>query len=1100
MAEKNFESVEKTSIAPEDNGLDQLVEAIYNDPGLEGRISQQDIEAGAKAAAAMNEIITEAVNATGAMDDGVITGDEVREINAYIRANYQKEWVDLHGDDESGVETGFHLVQNDGATQRYRGDNLVNTVADGIYHLGFDIEGDYILNEDGDQNASVDQVAEWLTQFYTDRSTTGTGLDRITDTIMADKGLDKNITDEEIAEAADNANRMNEIIDEAIRETGVAEDKHISTDDIVLINQYIQDNYHEEWVELHGDDEKNGVETGFHLVQNDGASTRMFGKNFVNTVADGIYHLGFDIEGDYILNEDGKRNASLEDLAGWVQYYYVDQSDTGTGLDRLTDAIKSDPGLARNTDADDINAGADAANRMNEIIVEAIENTGAAEDGRISVDDVRIINAYIREHHLEEWTELHGDDFDNGDETGFHLVQNDGSNIKFRGDNLINTVADGIYHLGFEIEGDYILNEDGDQNANLGELATWLNYYYLDKEIIYGSEEADAIKGLNHSEEVHARGGDDKVYLDAGDDFADGGDGNDILFGGAGNDILAGGSGDDKLYGQEGKDIIAGQEGNDYIHGGGDDDYLHAGSGNNRVYGGSGNDTLVAEDGDDVLSGDDGDDTLTGGSGDDKLYGGDGADKLDGGDGNDKLYGQDGDDTLYGRNGDDYLHGGNGDDKLDAGAGNNRVYGGAGNDEMTAGEGNDVLSGEAGNDIITGNGGDDKMYGGAGADFLQGGTGNDYLYGQDDNDTLLGEEGDDYLHGGNGDDKLDAGAGNNRVYGGAGNDTLVAFGGDDRLSGDDGDDILIANGGNDRLYGGKDIDTLSAGEGNDYLYGHDGNDLLYGEHGNDYLNGGSGDDTLSGGTGNDRLYGLDGNDTLAGDEGDDRLYGGNQNDTLSGGEGIDRLYGQNGTDRLYGENGNDYLNGGNDNDHLYGGDGNDKLYGYNGNDVLYGEGGNDYLHGGNGNDILIGGDGTDLLYGGEGDDILLGGEGTDRLYGQNGNDHLVSLDDGDNDIMKGGSGSDRFYFTPLNGDDLISDFSQSEQDSIMIIDNDSNPDSFSVDLDFQHVDLNNNGKAESTVITMSSAEGDTLGTVTVYGSLMTEANIIEETGNYALIM
>ena len=49
-------------------------------------------------------------------------------------------------------------------------------------------------------------------------------------------------------------------------------------------------------------------------------------------------------------------------------------------------------------------------------------------------------------------------------------------------------------------------------------------------------------------------------------------------------------------------------------------------------------------------------------------------------------------------------------------------------------------------------------------------------------------------------------------------------------------------------------------------------------------------------------------------------------------------------------------------------------------------------------------------------------------------------------------------------------------------------------------DLNNNGKAGSTVITMSSAEGDTLGTVTVYGSLMTEANIIEATGNYALIM
>ncbi|WP_294343196.1 calcium-binding protein [Prosthecochloris sp.] len=1063
MVEKKYESEENHLIAPGNNGLDQLVEAIQKDPGLEGRISQHDIEGGAKAAAAMNDIITEAVEATGAMDDGIISGDDVREINAYIRTNYQQEWIDLHGDDENGVETGFHLVQNDGAALRYRGDNLINTVADGIYHLGFEIQGDYILNEDGDQNASVDQVGEWLTQFYTDHSTTGTGLDRITDTVMADKGLDKNISDEEIAEAADTANRMNEIIDEAIRETGVAEDKKISTDDIVLINQYIQDNHYEEWVELHGDDE-NGVETGFHLVQNDGASTRMFGENFVNTVADGIYHLGFDIEGDYILNEDGNRNASLEDLASWVQYYYIDQSDTGTGLDRLTDAVKTDPGLARNTDADDINTGADAANRMNEIIVEAIENTGVAGDGKISVDDVRTINAYIREHHLDEWTELHGDDFDNGDETGFHLVQNDGSNIQFRGDNLINTVADGIYHLGFEIEGDYILNEDGDQNANLGDLATWLNHYYLNKEIIYGSEEADTVRGLNHAEEVYARGGDDKVYLDAGDDIADGGDGNDILFGGAGNDLLIGGSGDDKLYGQEGKDIIAAQEGNDYIRGGDDDDYLHAGSGNNRVYGGDGNDVLIAEDGDDTMYGDDGDDTFAGGSGDDKLYGG------------------------------------NGDDSLDAGEGNNKIYGGAGNDTITAGDGHDTMKGDDGVDTITGNGGDDKLYGGNGSDLLYGGTGNDYLYGQDDDDTILGEEGDDYLNGGNGDDRLDAGTGNNRIYGGAGNDILVAFGGDDRMSGDDGDDIISANAGNDRLYGGKGNDTLIAGEGDDYLFGNDGNDQLYGESGNDYLNAGNGDDILSGGIGNDSLYGQDGDDTLAGEHGDDSLYGGDRNDTLSGGEGDDRLYGQDGTDRLYGDAGNDYLNGGSGSDDLHGGDGTDELYGNDGDDQLYGENGDDYLNGGNDNDLLFGGDGDDFLYGGNGDDTLLGGNGTDMLYGQSGNDHLVSLDDGGNDIMKGGSGADRFYFTPLNGNDLIYDFSASEEDSIMIFDNDSDPDSYSTDLDFQHVDLNNNGKAESTVITMTSPEGATLGTVTVYGALMTEANIVEETGSYALIM
>ena len=36
---------------------------------------------------------------------------------------------------------------------------------------------------------------------------------------------------------------------------------------------------------LHGDDET-AEETGYHLVQNDGANTTMFGKNLVNAVAD----------------------------------------------------------------------------------------------------------------------------------------------------------------------------------------------------------------------------------------------------------------------------------------------------------------------------------------------------------------------------------------------------------------------------------------------------------------------------------------------------------------------------------------------------------------------------------------------------------------------------------------------------------------------------------------------------------------------------------------------------------------------------------------------------------------------------------------------
>ncbi|MEW8075385.1 MAG: hypothetical protein AB2815_06330, partial [Candidatus Sedimenticola endophacoides] len=239
-----------------------------------------------------------------------------------------------------------------GASTYYRGDNLVNTVADGIYHLCFEIQTDpetgeeRILNEDGDLNASLTQLSDWLTQFWTDRSTTGTWLDQIVDKVMADRGLDDKVPDAEIFEAADAANTMNAILNEAIQATEAGADGSFSVDDVRAINAYIRAYYKDEWNTLHGDDEAD-EETGYHLVQNDGASTYMFGKNFVNTVADGIYHLGYEIQGDRVLNEDGDANAKLTDLADWLNYFYMDKSDTGTGLDHLTDVVMSDTGLAR---------------------------------------------------------------------------------------------------------------------------------------------------------------------------------------------------------------------------------------------------------------------------------------------------------------------------------------------------------------------------------------------------------------------------------------------------------------------------------------------------------------------------------------------------------------------------------------------------------------------------------------------------------------------------------------------------------------------------------------------------------------------------------
>ena len=108
----------------------------------------------------MNLILAEAIRAMGVANDGVIDTWDIRDINTYIRTHFAEQWATLHGDDECREETGFHLVQDDGArTQLFGDDNAVNTVADGLYHLGFGICGNRLLNEDGNANASL---GTWL--------------------------------------------------------------------------------------------------------------------------------------------------------------------------------------------------------------------------------------------------------------------------------------------------------------------------------------------------------------------------------------------------------------------------------------------------------------------------------------------------------------------------------------------------------------------------------------------------------------------------------------------------------------------------------------------------------------------------------------------------------------------------------------------------------------------------------------------------------------------------------------------------------------------------------------------------------------------------
>lgn len=90
-----------------------------------------------------------------------------------------------------------------------------------------------------------------------------------------------------------------------------------------------------------------------------------------------------------------------------------------------------------------------------------------------------------------------------------------------------------------------------------------------------------------------------------------------------------------------------------------------------------------------------------------------------------------------------------------------------------------------------------------------------------------------------------------------------------------------------------------------------------------------------------------------------------------------------------------------------------------GDDVLRGTSDPDALVGLGGDDVLLGRSDGDILAGDEGDDTLLGGGGDDVLLGGSGDD-----------LLSGGTADNTFVFGPNNGEDIIPDFWNGDDNKI----------------------------------------------------------------------
>ena len=484
----------------EPSGLNQVQEIIGNDRLINSRVSSEDITAARDAAAQMNELIVEAIKARGLANDGVISISDTMEINRYLVENYSDQWTGLRAEYAliEGRRNSHIIAMNT---------NAVRNVWGQIYNLGFDAtnRNRNLTNAAGKRTSSFTTVGYYLgtvlkndimsgelnnPDYQEVQGTTGTKLDMIVNVILTDTGLLRRVPTSDLRAGAEAANAMNHLIVEAIKAEGLGNDGKLTTADIRTINNYLVENHADRWAELHGDDEE-GEETGYHRVQNDGATTRMYADNVMNSIADGIYHLGFPTRfKNNLENEDGNKNKRFEKVAWWLDSslkkdleegkfnndeYQEIEGTTGTTFDKIVPYIFNDEGLLLHVSMDDMRVAARSANGMNELIIEAIKTVGAADDDYISIDEVKAINKYLVENYASEWAELHGDD-EEGEETGYHRVQNDGARGVGYNRNIINNLADGIYHLGFATKyANRLVNEDGNKNVSFANVAYWLN-------------------------------------------------------------------------------------------------------------------------------------------------------------------------------------------------------------------------------------------------------------------------------------------------------------------------------------------------------------------------------------------------------------------------------------------------------------------------------------------------------------------------------------------------------------------------------------------------------------------------------------------------
>lgn len=120
--------------------LTTLTAAISADPGLRATTSAAQIQLGLTATSNLKTVLLQTIAATHVNDGGLISEADMQTISTAVFNNpaARKSFILNHGNDNGAIESGFHHIEGDGGTLVFQGRAFIDTVADAIFHYGFE--------------------------------------------------------------------------------------------------------------------------------------------------------------------------------------------------------------------------------------------------------------------------------------------------------------------------------------------------------------------------------------------------------------------------------------------------------------------------------------------------------------------------------------------------------------------------------------------------------------------------------------------------------------------------------------------------------------------------------------------------------------------------------------------------------------------------------------------------------------------------------------------------------------------------------------------------------------------------------------------------